>query len=74
MLLACVLLIAEFTSFSEGRLIVAGEDDRPAASSVEEQMYKMARAQVALLPAECIKHLQDQCLEAQIPCIIVEQS
>ena len=45
MLLACVLLIAEFTSFSEGRLIVAGEDDRPAASSVEEQMYKMARAQ-----------------------------
>ncbi|KXG38226.1 hypothetical protein SORBI_3001G202800 [Sorghum bicolor] len=47
MLLACVLLIAELTSFSEGRLIVgvAGEDERPPASSVEEQMSKMARAQ-----------------------------
>jgi hypothetical protein len=66
MLLVCVLLIAEFTSFSEGRLIVAGEDEIPAASSVKEQMYKIARA---LLPAECIKRLQDQCLEAQIPCI-----
>lgn len=46
MLLACLLLlIAELTSFSQGRLIVAGEDERPAASSVEEQAYKTARAQ-----------------------------
>ncbi|TVU32091.1 hypothetical protein EJB05_23809, partial [Eragrostis curvula] len=44
LLLACVLLVAEFTSFSHGRRIVA-EDKQQQSSSVEEQLYRVPRTQ-----------------------------
>ncbi|TVU32123.1 hypothetical protein EJB05_23842, partial [Eragrostis curvula] len=44
LLLACVLLVAEFTGFSHGRRIVAEEKEHPS-SSVEEQRYRVPRTQ-----------------------------
>ncbi|CAL4917424.1 unnamed protein product [Urochloa decumbens] len=43
LLLACIVA-AELAGFSQGRRIVAEENDRPARS-VEEQLYRMARTQ-----------------------------
>ncbi|CAL4934229.1 unnamed protein product [Urochloa decumbens] len=42
LLLACVLA-AELAGFSQGRRIVTEVDERPASSSVKDQLYRMPR-------------------------------
>ncbi|KAK3152985.1 hypothetical protein QOZ80_2BG0166140 [Eleusine coracana subsp. coracana] len=44
LLLACVLLVAEFTTVSHGRRIVAEEKERPS-NSAEEELHMVPRSQ-----------------------------